>query len=150
MLFVIQWTKMNAYADNHSFNTTRLSFQVRLYESSNIIEFHYGPIITGTYIGDGASCGFKDHIGGDYHCYDLIGGGLLSTDISTTLNPLNDWPGPDSCYVISTRTSTYQHDLYAPEKPILKQNYPNPFNVKTTITYDLPISKMSKVVLKIY
>lgn len=149
-VFVIQWNKMNAYADNYSFNTTRLSFQVRLYESSNIIEFHYGPIITGTYIGDGASCGFKDHIGGDYHCYDLIGGELLSTDISTTLNPLNDWPGPDSCYVISTRTSTYQHDLYAPEKPILKQNYPNPFNLKTTITYDLPISKMSKVALKIY
>ena len=149
-VFVIQWNKMNAYADNHSFNTTRLSFQVRLYESSNIIEFHYAPIITGTYIGDGASCGFKDHIGGDYHCYDIIGGGLLSTDFSTTLNPLNDWPGPDSCYVISTRTSTYQHDLYAPEKPILKQNYPNPFNLKTTITYDLPISKMSKVVLKIY
>ncbi|MCK5086192.1 MAG: hypothetical protein KAQ90_01670, partial [Melioribacteraceae bacterium] len=66
-IFVCQWEDMRAYWDAGA-TTTRVNFQVRLYEGSNRIEFCYGDVIPGTFGGGdiGAAIGFKDHVGGDY------------------------------------------------------------------------------------
>jgi len=150
-VFVIQWKNMRAYFD--AATTTRLNFQVRLYETSNIIEYHYGPLVRGTFVGSdlGAMIGFKDHIGGDFHFYDIAGKGIEPAgEIVTNLSPLTDWPGPDSCFVIQTLTTGISSDEppRVPTEIVLYQNYPNPFNPTTTIQYDLPNS--NKVILKIY
>ena len=141
---------MRAYYD--AATTTRINFQVRLYESSNLIEFCYGPIARGTFVGSdlGAAIGFKDHVGGDYHFYDAIAGGIIPASRHVTdLSPLSDWPGPDSCYVIQTTYSNVEDKKPTiPTIMALYQNYPNPFNPTTSIRYDIPV--ISKVNLKIY
>ena len=150
-VFVIQWKNMRAYWDPAT--TARVNFQVRLYETSNIIEFHYGHVQAGTFSGQdlGAMIGFKDHIGGDFHFYDIAGKGMeLASEIVTDLSPLTDWPGPDSCYVIQTSlTGVEEREKSAlPTKIALFQNYPNPFNPTTTIRFALPTN--SVVELKIF
>ena len=102
-IFVVQWKNVLAYYDAAT-TTTRVNFQARLHETTNIIEFAYGPVTAGTLTNDsqvGAMTGIKDHIGGDYHFYDMAlgGSGTVSQGI-TNLSPLTDWPGPDSCYEI--------------------------------------------------
>ena len=100
--FAIQWKQMLAYYDPGT-TTTRINFQVLLQEGSHSIEYGYGPVQAGTLAGSdlGAMTGMKDHLGGNYHFYDLaLGGtGTVSQGI-TDLSPLTDWPGPDSSYII--------------------------------------------------
>ena len=88
-VFVIQWKSMLAsYAGS---TTTRINFQVRLYETTNTIEFHYGPVQAGTYDGDGASIGMNDYIGGSFHYFDIAAGRTGYIDQGTTnLNPLTN------------------------------------------------------------
>ena len=149
-VFIIQWKNVRAYYD--AATTTRLNFQVRLYETTNIIEYHYGPISRGTFIGGdlGAAMGFKDHIGGDYHFFDITQGGIVPVSHHRTdLNPLTDWPGPNSTFIIQTPLTNIKEDKREiPTEFALYQNYPNPFNPTTTICFDLP--KTSHVQLNIY
>jgi photosystem II stability/assembly factor-like uncharacterized protein len=142
--FVIQWKDI--YAAEES--STTINFQVRLYETTNKIEFHYGPISVGTYIPYEVMIGLEDHIGGDFHFYDIIAGGSgLSDNAVRYLDPLTDWPGPDSMFVIYTRSFT---DIAWENMPgiALRQNYPNPFNNSTTIEFKLPTQ--TPIDLKIY
>jgi hypothetical protein len=61
-VFTVEWKNILAYSSEA---TTRLNFQVKLYESSNIIEFYYGNVISGSHnTAEGASIGIKDAIGG--------------------------------------------------------------------------------------
>ena len=143
-VFVVQWN--NIFASEGS--STTLNFQLRLYETTNKIEFHYGPLSVGTYLKEETMVGMKDHIGGDFHFYDIIkGGACLSDEAVRYINPLTDWPGPDSMFVIYTRNFA---DIAWENTPgiALKQNYPNPFNSTTTIEFKLP-SNMA-IDLKIY
>lgn len=101
-VFVVQWKEMLAYYDPGT-TTTRINFQLRLNENNNTIEYHYGPVTAGTLAGSdlGAMMGVKDHVGGNYHYYDLALGGTGTVGQGiTTLSPLTDWPGPDSCFTI--------------------------------------------------
>jgi photosystem II stability/assembly factor-like uncharacterized protein len=142
--FIVQWKDI--YAAEES--STTINFQLRLYETTNKIEFHYGQVSIGTYIPGETMIGLKDHIGGDFHFYDLIAGGSsLSDQAVRDLNPLTDWPGPDSMYVIYTRNFS---DIAWENTPgiALRQNYPNPFNDVTTIEFKL--SARTPVDLKIY
>jgi photosystem II stability/assembly factor-like uncharacterized protein len=102
--FVIQWRNILAYYDAGS-TTTYLNFQIRLHETTNDIEFQYGPLMAGSLpIGaTGASIGMKDYIGGDYRIYDVTKYDVCTMgDLNQNLNPLTDWPGEDSCFLITT------------------------------------------------
>jgi len=150
-VFSIQYKNIRAYYSEET--STRINFQVHLYESSGKIEYHYGPVKTGTFAGGdiGAMIGFEDHIGGDFHFYDLIvGGSIPSNELVSNLSPLTDWPGPDSMFVINTNVilSIDNKPDLIPQTLSLKQNYPNPFNPETTIDYTLV--KDSKVSLTVY
>jgi len=143
-IFVVQWKDI--YAAEESSMT--INFQLRLYETTNKIEFHYGPVSIGTFEPQETMIGFEDHIGGDFHFYDIIAGGaVLSEEAVRDLNPLKDWPGPDSMFVIYTRNF---YDIAWDNTPgiALKQNYPNPFNNVTTIEFKLPAK--TQIDLKIY
>lgn len=103
-IFVVQWKNIRAYYDAGT--TTLLNFQLRLYETSNTIDFVYGPRTLGTYNGDGGMLGMKDNIGGDYHYYDIAAHGTgTASQVRSDLSPLTNWPGQDSCYRIQTGTS---------------------------------------------
>ncbi|HEV8538978.1 MAG TPA: T9SS type A sorting domain-containing protein, partial [Bacteroidota bacterium] len=151
-IFVVQWKNMLAFFDSTT-TTTRINFQLRLYETSNVIEYHYGPVIAGTFGGSGAgaSLGLKDHIGGDYHFYDIARNGTAAAaDVITYLNPLTGWPGQDGCYRIEN-VVTAVSDMNAPQLPsqiYLGQNYPNPFNPKTN--FGFRIVDFGLVTLKVY
>ncbi|MBI5021424.1 MAG: T9SS type A sorting domain-containing protein [Ignavibacteriales bacterium] len=100
--FVIQWKNIEAYYANTSL---LLNYQIRLHETTNIIEFCYGPKIDGSTDPGitGAYMGLKDHIGGDYRYFDLAKMGWgLSGDITSSLLPTTDWPGEDSSFQIIT------------------------------------------------
>ena len=146
---IVQWKNMQAYSSGTS---TQLNFQVHLQESTNSIEFHYGPVIDGTYSGDGASIGFKDITGGSLRFYDLKTEKICYKDeLISSLDPLTDWPGPDSCFVIKTYGTPTAIDRFVsniPKNVQLFQNYPNPFNPKTVISYQLPVQ--TEVELSIY
>jgi photosystem II stability/assembly factor-like uncharacterized protein len=142
--FVVQWKDI--YAAEEA--STTLNFQLRLYETTNKIEFHYGPVTIGTYILNETMIGLEDHVGGEFHFYDIIGGGsLLGSEAVRDLDPITDWPGPDSMFVIYTRSFT---DIEWENAPgiALRQNYPNPFNNITTIEFKLPAQ--IPIDLKIY
>ncbi len=141
-VFVCQWEHMRAYW-NPDATTTRVNFQVRLYEGSNKIEYCYGDVEKGSFGGQdiGASIGFKDYIGGDYRFYDIITDKPIpASEVNTSLNPLTDWPGKDAVYEISTIATGVEkeHPENLPDKYVLYQNYPNPFNPSTTIKYTIP------------
>ncbi len=106
--FIIQWKNMLAYYDPGT-TTTRINFQMRLHEGTNFVSYHYGPVVPGTFGGSdiGAMIGMKDHLGGNYHFYDLIlrGTGTVAQGI-TSLSPLTDWPGADSCYIVGSNLAT--------------------------------------------
>jgi hypothetical protein len=143
-VFVVQWKDIYASVES----STTINFQLRLFETTNKIEYHYGPVSVGTYVTQETMVGMEDHIGGDFHFYDIIGGGSTrGSEAIRDLNPLTDWPGPDSMFVIYTRNFT---DIAWENTSgiALKQNYPNPFNDITTIEFKLPVK--TPIDLKIY
>lgn len=84
-VFVVQWREVNSplYSGRY------INFQVRLYETSNIIEFWYGSV-SGNGDIEYASFGVKDHIGGSGH---FIDGPTGSNTIGTiNLNSYDNWP----------------------------------------------------------
>ncbi len=161
-IFVCQWEHVRAYYDA-STTTTRVNFQVRLYEGSNKIEYCYGNVEAGTFSGPdiGAMIGFKDHIGGDYHFFDIASGGAIpASQLITNLSPLTDWPGKNTAYVIDASvTDVNNPETNIPVNFTLFQNYPNPFgtgspshNNSTTIKFLLPqnISTTAGIKLTVY
>lgn len=106
-VFVIQWHDVPANFDNST--TLLLNFQVRLYETTNDIDFCYGSTVPGYFppSSAGAAIGFKDEWGGDFRYFDCVRNvtGPIG-DLSSSLTPLTNWPGPDSIYHISYKSST--------------------------------------------
>lgn len=87
-VFTIEWKNILSYSADA---TTRLNFQVKLFETTNVIEFCYGDVTSGTHSPDeSASAGIKDATGG-------IGNFKEATQNSThiiraTLKSDSNWP----------------------------------------------------------
>ncbi len=102
--FIVQWKYMLPYYDE-SVTTMRINFQIHLFESSNEVEFHYGPVVPGSFpsYATGAAIGLKDYVGGDYRYYDLTRHATgLSSQLISNLTPVANWPGQDSCIHVTT------------------------------------------------
>jgi hypothetical protein len=138
-VLTIQYKNIAAYFYNGTqigfASNTRLNWQVKMYEGTNIIQFHYGPIRKGALIDYpfgvpslGASIGLKDTLGGDYHFFDIASNGFGNRYfLNDTLNALRDWPGPDSLLefvpsgtIINVSTSTRWSIVSC---PVLRENY---------------------------
>ncbi|MBI5214140.1 MAG: T9SS type A sorting domain-containing protein [Ignavibacteriae bacterium] len=108
-VLVVQWKNVKAHYEDGI--TTLLNFQLRLFETSNIIEFHYGPVVLGLTYG-AAAIGIKDHRGGDYHYYDLYRMNTgTESEVVTSLNAQTDWPGQDSCFRIVQNAKSVQVEI---------------------------------------
>lgn len=84
-VFVVQWRDVNSPL----YSARYINFQVRLYETTNIIEFWYGGVSGSGYI-EYASFGIEDEIGGTNH---FIDGPTGSNTVGTTdLNSYDNWP----------------------------------------------------------
>jgi PKD repeat protein len=87
-VFTAEWDSVLTYS---SYATARISFQVKLFESTNVIEFHYGNIETGTpSSNESASIGIEDATGGSGHFVEATTGST-TTGISN-LKCLANWP----------------------------------------------------------
>ena len=87
-VFTAEWYRVKTFS---TIATTRISFQVKLYESSNIIEFHYGTRESGTASSnEGASIGIEDASGGSGNFIDATTGST-TTGISN-LKSATQWP----------------------------------------------------------
>lgn len=86
--FTIQWTNSLSY-----FNTATqaLNFQVILYETSNVIEFSYGPLISGVAAAnESASIGIEGATGGAGDYLDAVTGSAFTSN--GMLNAATQWP----------------------------------------------------------
>jgi PKD repeat protein len=87
-VFTTEWKGVLSY---NASATERLNFQVKLYESTNVIEFHYGTVQTGTNSSsESASIGIEDGTGGSNHFIEATTGSM-TTEIST-LTSSSNWP----------------------------------------------------------
>jgi hypothetical protein len=87
-IFTVEWKDILSYSSG---STVRLNFQVKLHETTNVIEFCYGDKTAGTHHSlEGASIGIKDATGGP--------GNYLEATLNTTHIPFpclrseTDWP----------------------------------------------------------
>ena len=87
-VFTTEWWQVPSYRTGA---TSRLKFQVKLFEGTNIIEFHYGTVGGGTHnASESASIGIEDATGGSGHFIDATTGSS-TIGISTLVSPGN-WP----------------------------------------------------------
>jgi PKD repeat protein len=111
-----------------SFNTSadaRISFQVKLYETSNIIEFHYGSLETGNHGNESASIGMEDATSGSGHYIEATTGST-STPVTNLISTTN-WPAVNYRFTLPTPNQQFQNVM------ISKSGANVDFNVNTTV-----------------
>jgi hypothetical protein len=87
-IFTAEWKDVLAYSTGA---TARLNLQVKLYETSNIIEFCYGSLVAGSHnSAEGASIGLKDQTGGPGRFIEARCGTANQT--IGCLNSTSGWP----------------------------------------------------------
>ena len=87
-IFTAEWYRVPTYFTGA---TSRISFQVKLYETTNVLEFHYGSYEPLTnYASEGASIGVEDAVGGINHFIEATTGSI-TTEIINLVSSAN-WP----------------------------------------------------------
>ncbi len=141
-VFVIQYNNVGLYPSTSAW---RLNFQIRLYETTNIIEFSYGGTTPGTESFT-ASIGLKGAVGGPGNFIDATTG---STTVAN--NSIVQFPARGLKYRLIPGTPGFSNTKNLAERPKefkLEQNYPNPFNPTTTIQFAVP--SVSDVKLEVF
>jgi hypothetical protein len=102
-IFTVEWKNILTFWKQAN---ARINFQVKLFESSNIIEFHYGSLATGSHNNsEGASIGIEDATGGSGH---FIEGTTGSTTTGiTNLESEFDWPAINYRFTPPSVTETF-------------------------------------------
>ena len=87
---VVQWTNVSSYLNEAGGQPRQITFQLRLYEGTNAIEFQYGPAFgTTSSVFESASIGIEDSVGGNNHFIDAVTGSRLT---GSGLLSSNKWP----------------------------------------------------------
>jgi type IX secretion system substrate protein len=135
--FIVQYTNVAFFS-----GTGNVTVQLILNETSNVIQFLYGPVIAGGNVtpsvgirgsggGNGSYISVKpapicdSTLHSSYVCYDGVPliQGSLTTGVLYTFGPL---------------VGIHEITGELPKQFKLYQNYPNPFNPVTKITFDIP------------
>jgi hypothetical protein len=104
-VFTAEWKRMPTY---YSDATSRISFQVRLYESTNVIEFHYGDLEPGIHhASEGASIGIEDATGGPGRFKEATTGST-TIGVSTLKSEIN-WPSVNYRYTPEVLKQTFNN-----------------------------------------
>jgi hypothetical protein len=136
-VWVVQYPNVRDYYNNTVTGALQLNFQIRFYETTNVIEFWYGPKVgTVASTNSEASVGMKGATGGSGDFIDGISGST-TTGVSTRTSA-TDFPAAGTIIRFTPSTSSVsQVSNAAPKSFALSQNYPNPFNPSTSINYQL-------------
>jgi hypothetical protein len=87
-VFTVEWKNILVYKKS---STARINFQLKLFETSDIIEFHYGNYIAGDhYVAESASIGIEDPTGGTEHFIEATSGSRSNPVVN--LISLDNWP----------------------------------------------------------
>jgi hypothetical protein len=90
-VFTVEWKNILAYYWDLIPVTTRLNFQLKLYEGTNVIEFWYGTVSAGTHSAfESASIGIKDATGGTGRFIEATTGS--SSTAKACLGSETNWP----------------------------------------------------------
>jgi PKD repeat protein len=104
-IFTVEWHRILTYS---STATSRITFQVKLFESTNVIEFHYGNYNGGTTSsGETASIGIEDATGGTNHYIEATTGSN-STPVTNLKASLN-WPTVNYRFTPPTAIETFNN-----------------------------------------
>jgi hypothetical protein len=113
-VFTTEWKNVLAYSTTA---TARLNFQVKLHETTNIIEFYYGNVVAGTHnTSESATIGLKDCTGGPGNFIEARCGsenqtvGCLTSSSNWPVNNFRFTP-PVQCSNISIYNLTVTGDL---------------------------------------
>lgn len=88
-VFTTEWNRVKTYIG--ATTKARISFQVKLYETTNVIEFSYGAFESGTQnAGESASIGLEDATGGISHFIEATTGST-TVGLTNLVAPAN-WP----------------------------------------------------------
>ncbi len=87
-VLIVQWTDVSSFANATGGQPRRINFQVALKETSNEVEFRYGPITGADHSGfESGSIGIEDSIGGRF--LDAVTGSKFTSNGMMTTNK---WP----------------------------------------------------------
>jgi PKD repeat protein len=104
-VFTAEWYRILTF--NTGGVTARISFQTKLYETTNAIEFHYGSAETGNHGGEGASIGIEDATSGSGHFIEATTGST-TTGVTNLVSPTN-WPTVNYRFSPPAVTETFQN-----------------------------------------
>jgi len=105
-VFTAEWYQVKTYYTNPT--KARISFQVKLFESADMIEFHYGNLVSGNHSsGESASIGLEDATGGSGHFIEATTGS--NTVGITTLISTTDWPAVNYRFTPEAPTQVFHH-----------------------------------------
>lgn len=87
-VFTLEWRNAGSYFTG---STQRLNYQIKLYEGTNVIEFRYGSVVTGTpSTSESASIGCESNTGGAGNWLDVVSG---SSNVGNGyINSTTGWP----------------------------------------------------------
>lgn len=108
-VFTAEWNRLLTY---YTTATARVTFQVKLYETSNKIEFHYGTAESGTHhSSEGASIGIEDATGGSNHFKEATTGST-TTGVTSLVSSAN-WPAVNYRYSPPVPSLTFANLIIA-------------------------------------